>query len=48
MADPEPEVIDEVWTLISVENYRHLVVERSWPTERYESWLSGMLTAVLS
>ncbi len=38
---------DEVWTLISVENYRHLVVERSWPPERYEAWLSAMLTATL-
>ena len=39
--------IDEVWTLISVENYRHLVVERSWSPVRYESWLAAMLTAAL-
>jgi len=38
---------DEVWTLISVENYRHLVVERSWPPDRYEAWLAAMLLAVL-
>lgn len=39
---------DAVWTLISVENFRHLVVERSWSSERYESWLRAMLTASLS
>lgn len=39
---------DEVWTLVSVENYRHLVIEMSWPPEQYESWLAGMLTATLS
>ncbi len=38
---------DEVWTLISVENYRHLVVERSWPPERYESWLADLLIKTL-
>lgn len=38
---------DELWALISVENYRHLVVERSWPPERYEGWLAAMLTAIL-
>jgi AcrR family transcriptional regulator len=40
-------VTDAVWTLISVENYRHLVVERSWPPERYEAWLSEMLIKTL-
>jgi AcrR family transcriptional regulator len=39
--------IDEMWTLISVENYRHLVVERSWPPERYEAWLAATLAATL-
>lgn len=38
---------DEMWTLISVENYRHLVVERAWSPERYEGWLAAMLTAIL-
>jgi hypothetical protein len=38
---------DEVWTLISVENYRHLIVERSWEPERYEAWLVAMMSAVL-
>lgn len=38
---------DEFWTLINVENYRHLVVERSWKPDRYESWLAMMLSATL-
>ena len=38
---------DEVWTVISVENYRHLVTERHWPAEKYEAWLAMMVTAVL-
>lgn len=47
---PEPDAgraTDAAWTLVSVENYRHLVVERSWPPERYEAWLASMLAAVL-
>jgi AcrR family transcriptional regulator len=40
-------MVDEVWTLTSVENYRHLVVERSWPPEQYESWLATMIAATL-
>jgi TetR/AcrR family transcriptional regulator of autoinduction and epiphytic fitness len=39
---------DEVWTLISVENYRRLVVERDWPRKRYEAWLAAMLAATLA
>ncbi len=39
---------DEVWTLISVENYRRLVVERRWAPERYEAWLAEMLAATLT
>ncbi len=38
---------DEVWTLISVENYRRLVVERSWPPGQFEAWLASMLAATL-
>lgn len=38
---------DEVWALTSVENYRDLVVERSWAPERYKSWLAAMLTTTL-
>ncbi|GHG55645.1 TetR family transcriptional regulator [Sinomonas cellulolyticus] len=41
------EATDAVWTLISVENYRHLVVERGWAPQRYESWLAAMLRAAL-
>jgi hypothetical protein len=48
IGDPEAgPVIDAVWTLGSVENYRHLVVERSWAPERYEEWLAAMVAAVL-
>jgi AcrR family transcriptional regulator len=39
---------DGVWTLISVENYRHLVVERSWSPDKYESWLVTMLTRAVT
>ena len=39
---------DEVWTLISVENYRRLVVERNWPPKQYEAWLAAMLAATLA
>jgi AcrR family transcriptional regulator len=46
-ADDADRDADAMWTLISVENYRHLVVERSWPPERYEGWLATMLTAIL-
>jgi TetR/AcrR family transcriptional regulator of autoinduction and epiphytic fitness len=46
-ADDADRRIDETWTLISVENYRHLVVDRSWPPERYEAWLSAMLAVTL-
>ncbi|HEY3522059.1 MAG TPA: helix-turn-helix domain-containing protein [Candidatus Limnocylindrales bacterium] len=46
-ADDAGRKADEVWTLTSVENYRHLVVERSWPPERYEAWLAAILMAIL-
>jgi hypothetical protein len=36
-----------VWTMISVEIYQRLVVDRLWPSEQYESWLAEMLTASL-
>lgn len=38
---------DAMWTLISVENYRHLVIERAWSPEEYESWLSEALVRTL-
>jgi hypothetical protein len=40
-------VTDEVWTPIKVENYRHLIVERPWPPEQYESWLATMIATTL-
>jgi len=38
---------DIVWTLTSYDVYRALVVERSWPPERYQDWLAGTLAACL-
>jgi AcrR family transcriptional regulator len=38
---------DAVWALISVENYRRLVVERGWTAQTYERWLQATLSAVL-
>jgi AcrR family transcriptional regulator len=35
--------IDAVWTLVSVENYRRLVIERHWPGHAYETWLTELL-----
>lgn len=40
-------VVDAVWALISVENYRRLVVERAWPSREYETWLTAVLQASL-
>jgi AcrR family transcriptional regulator len=48
---PDPDaarVTDAVWTLISVENYRHLVVECGWPDEEYQNWLTAVLMTALS
>ena len=47
---PDPDaarVTDAVWTLISVENYRHLVVECGWRDEEYQDWLIAVLTTTL-
>lgn len=38
---------DLVWTLISPEVYRMLVLERGWPGRGYEQWLTASLTAAL-
>jgi AcrR family transcriptional regulator len=38
---------DVVWTLISPEVYRMLVLERGWSGESYEQWLTSSLTAAL-
>ena len=38
---------DVVWTLISPEIYRMLVLERHWSAANYEQWLTSSLTAAL-
>jgi AcrR family transcriptional regulator len=35
--------IDAVWALVSVENYRRLVIERHWPAHAYETWLTELV-----
>jgi AcrR family transcriptional regulator len=37
------EATDLLWTLTSYDLYRMLVVERGWPAERYERWLTDLL-----
>jgi AcrR family transcriptional regulator len=41
------EARDAVWTLISPDVYRLLVLERGWSEDRYEQWLVDTLTATL-
>ena len=41
------EARDLVWTLISPEVYRLLVLERGWSGEAYERWLTSSLSAAL-
>lgn len=43
----ESDAADLVHALLSPELYRLLVLGRRWSIERYESWLSGLLTAQL-
>jgi len=38
---------DVVWTLISPEVYRMLVLERGWSGHRYEQWLTGSLISAV-
>jgi AcrR family transcriptional regulator len=38
---------DVVWTLISPDVYRMLVLERGWSSPQYERWLTDSLTAAL-
>src|SRR5215213_4749984 len=38
---------DVVWTLISPEVYRLLVLERGWSGESYQQWLTSSMTAAL-
>jgi AcrR family transcriptional regulator len=37
------EATDVLWALTSYDLYRLLVVERRWPPERYETWLTNLL-----
>lgn len=39
---------DAVWALVSVENYRRLVVDRDWSGRAYEHWLTTLMTALLA
>jgi AcrR family transcriptional regulator len=49
VSDPDAaRATDAVWTLISVENYRHLVVECGWSGEDYQNWLTAVLMATLA
>jgi AcrR family transcriptional regulator len=35
--------VDILWTNMSTENFRRLVRDRGWPTDRYEQWLADAL-----
>ena len=41
------EVRDTLWTYIAVELYELLVLTRSWPLDRYTTWLTNALTSTL-
>jgi AcrR family transcriptional regulator len=41
------EVRDVLWTYTAVELYELLVVERSWPLDRYADWIGQAITAAL-
>jgi AcrR family transcriptional regulator len=43
----ERDAADIIHALLSPELYRLLVIDRGWTTERYQSWLTEMLTAQL-
>jgi len=38
---------DVLWALTGRDFYRMLVIERSWTSDRYESWLADLLTIAL-
>ncbi len=40
---PVEEATDILWALTSYDLYRMLIVEQSWPPERYETWLAQLL-----
>ena len=41
------EATDILWTLTSNDNYAHLVLERGWSPDRYETWLKEVLASTL-
>jgi AcrR family transcriptional regulator len=41
------EVRDVLWTYIAVELYELLVLTRTWPLDRYTTWLTQAITAAL-
>jgi AcrR family transcriptional regulator len=46
---PESELdraADAIWALISVDNYRALVLDRGWSGDQYEAWLAATVLAV--
>jgi AcrR family transcriptional regulator len=43
----ERDAADIIHALLSPELYRLLVIDRGWTTQRYQSWLTEMLTAQL-
>lgn len=38
---------DAFWALMSVDNYRALVLDRGWSPDEYEAWLASMMRACL-
>jgi AcrR family transcriptional regulator len=44
----ERDAADVIHALMSPELYRLLVIDRGWPSERYEQWLAGILADQLT
>jgi AcrR family transcriptional regulator len=43
----EKEARDIFWTLTARDNYRMLVIEHKWSSDRYEKWLGDALVSIL-
>lgn len=46
---PESELqhaADAIWALMSVDNYRALVLDRGWSGDQYEAWLTATVLAI--
>jgi hypothetical protein len=41
------EVRDILWTYIAVELYELLVMNRTWPLDRYASWITHAITTAI-